>query len=88
MSSQRPASTSIASCAEVDAKLFELTENELPAAETERLMAHARGCAGCADLVESYRATPVLARRVLLEDVPVDVTERLLGVIAQNVNRK
>ena len=88
MSSPRPASTSTASCAEVDAKLFELVEDELPAGEVERLMQHVRGCAACTDLVESYKATPALARRVLLEDVPVDVTERLLGVIAQSVNRK
>ena len=88
MPSQRPDSTSPASCAEVDAKLFELTENELPAGDVERLMAHVRGCAACTDLVESYQATPALARRVLLEDVPVVVTELLLGVIAQCVNRK
>jgi hypothetical protein len=88
MSSPRSSPPSTASCAEVDAKLFELTENELSATEVEWLMAHAQGCDSCTHLVESYRAATGLARQALLEDVPFDMTERLVTFIAQNVGRK
>ena len=88
MSSPRPTSLATASCEQVDAKLFELAENELPAPEADVLRVHVRGCGACTELVESYKAAPALARQALLEDVPVDVTERLLSVIAENVNRK
>lgn len=70
-------------CRDLSEGLYELIAEELSADQRERVGQHLRLCGPCAALVESYRLTIQLVRKLPPVPMPPSCRERLQAALGQ-----
>ncbi len=73
------------SCREAYDLLFDFLEGHLPDPSAQDVRTHFERCPPCLKFLESYRQTPGLCRKALEQQVPAEVTERLLSFLRQKL---
>ena len=75
-------------CKESIHSLLEYVEGELSEAQALELQEHLRSCPPCVDFMKTYRATPQLARRALVEQMPQELTGKLKAFLRSKLPPK
>ena len=65
-------------CQEVIDLLMDYLEGELPSPRAAALKAHLDGCSPCLAFLNTYRSTIQVSRQLSVEEIPPELTERLL----------
>ncbi|MBI1892928.1 MAG: zf-HC2 domain-containing protein [Candidatus Rokubacteria bacterium] len=65
-------------CQEVIDLLMDYLEAELPQSRAAALKAHLDGCSPCLAFLNTYRSTIQVSRQLTVEEIPPELTERLL----------
>jgi anti-sigma factor RsiW len=73
----------VARCDECVALLVDYLEGELPAERAKALEIHLELCPSCVTFVNTYRQTVSLARTLQPEDIPPELTRRLIEFLHQ-----
>jgi anti-sigma factor RsiW len=69
-------------------QLLEYVDGELSEAQSLELAEHLRACPPCVDFMKTYRATPQLARRALVDQMPSELTGKLKAFIRSKLPQK
>jgi anti-sigma factor RsiW len=69
-------------------KLLEYVDGELSEAQSSELAEHLRACPPCVDFMKTYRATPQLARRALVDEMPGELAGKLKAFIRSKLPPK
>ncbi len=69
------------SCQEVVDLLFDYLEEALPSDQMRALERHLESCPPCLAFVRTYKGTVAAARRLTVEEIPPQLTERLLDFL-------
>jgi len=75
-------------CKESIHSLLEYVEGELSDAQALELQEHLRACPPCVDFMKTYRATPQLARRALVEEMPQELAVKLKAFLRSKLPPK
>ncbi len=75
-------------CKESIHSLLEYVEGELSDAQALELREHLRACPPCVDFMKTYRATPQLARRALVEQMPQELAIKLKAFLRSKLPPK
>jgi len=75
-------------CQEVVDLLMEYLEGELPALRAAALDAHLKGCSPCLAFLNTYRSTIHVSRQLTVEEIPPELTERLLEFLRHERSRQ
>jgi anti-sigma factor RsiW len=68
--------------------LLEYVDGELSEAEAMQLREHLQGCTPCVDFLQTYRATPKLARRALVDEMPGELANKLKAFLRSKLPTK
>jgi anti-sigma factor RsiW len=68
----------VARCDECVELLVDYISGELPPARARALEIHLDLCPSCVSFVNTYRNTVTIARTLQAEDIPTEVTQRLI----------
>ena len=69
-------------------KLLEYVDGELSDAQAVELSEHLRACPPCVDFMKTYRATPQLARRALVNEMPSELVSKLKAFLRTKIPPK
>lgn len=69
------------SCREIVDLLMDYLEATLPPEEARALERHLAGCPPCVAFVNTYQGTVQVARRLTPEEIPPELTDRLLAFL-------
>ena len=72
-------------CKESINLLLEFLDGELPVDEARHLKEHLSGCAPCVDFLRTYRATPGLCKRALVERMPAELSGKLTEFLRSRI---
>jgi anti-sigma factor RsiW len=75
-------------CKESIHSLLEYVDGELSDAQALELQEHLRACPPCVDFMQTYRATPKLARRALLDEMPTELAGKLKAFLRSKLQPK
>jgi RNA polymerase sigma-70 factor (ECF subfamily) len=75
-------------CRELAELLLDFVSGELPPENCERVDSHLRRCASCIALVETYRLTITLTRRLPCSSLPEHLEARLRSAVAARINEE
>jgi anti-sigma factor RsiW len=73
----------IARCQECIDLLVDYLEGELSSERTRALDIHLELCPSCVSFVKTYKGTVDVARKLPLENIPPELTQRLLDFLRQ-----
>ena len=68
--------------------LLEFVDGELSEEEVQKLKEHLHGCAPCVDFLNTYRATPKMARRALVDEMPGEMAGKLKAFLRDKLQAK
>ncbi len=68
--------------------LLEYVDGELSEAQAAELREHLRACPPCVDFLQSYKATPKLARRALVDEMPRELAGKLKAFLRTKLSSK
>jgi anti-sigma factor RsiW len=68
--------------------LLEFVDGELSEGQAVELQEHLRGCMPCVDFLQTYRATPKLARRALVDEMPHELAGKLKAFLRSKLPPK
>lgn len=68
--------------------LLEYVDGELSEAQASELREHLRACPPCVDFLQSYKATPKLARRAMVDEMPRELAGKLKAFLRTKLNAK
>ena len=68
--------------------LLEYVDGALTDAQALELQEHLRACTPCVDFMRTYRATPQLARRALVEEMPRELAGKLKAFLRSKLPEK
>jgi anti-sigma factor RsiW len=69
-------------CREFTELLQEYVNGELPPEEDERVQIHLEACPPCVFLIETYRLTITISRKLPLVEMPADTAARLQAALS------
>jgi anti-sigma factor RsiW len=75
-------------CKESIHSLLEYVEGELSESQALELQEHLRACPPCVDFMRTYRATPQLARRALVNEMPSELASKLKAFLRTKLSPK
>jgi anti-sigma factor RsiW len=75
-------------CKESIHSLLEFVDGELSEVQAGELEEHLRACPPCVDFMKTYRATPQLARRALLDQMPTELAGKLKAFLRSKLPAK
>ena len=75
-------------CQEVIDLLMDYLEAELPQSRAAALKAHLDGCSPCLAFLNTYRSTIQVSRQLTVEEIPPELTERLLEFLRRERDQK
>ncbi|XXF77184.1 zf-HC2 domain-containing protein [Myxococcaceae bacterium GXIMD 01537] len=65
--------------------LLDFLDGELTEEDARHLKEHLSGCAPCVDFLRTYRATPGLCKRALVQRMPKEVSEKLTEFLRSKI---
>jgi anti-sigma factor RsiW len=68
--------------------LLEYVDGELSETQAAALREHLRACPPCVDFLQSYKATPKLARRALVDEMPRELAGKLKAFLRTKLSSK
>ncbi|HXX32165.1 MAG TPA: zf-HC2 domain-containing protein [Myxococcaceae bacterium] len=68
--------------------LLEYVDGELSEEDVQKLREHLHGCTPCVDFLNTYRATPKLARRALVDQMPDEMADKLKAFLRSKCQAK
>ena len=80
--------TAMVRCQEVIDLLMDYLEAELPQPRAAALKAHLDGCSPCLAFLNTYRSTIQVSRHLSVEEIPPELTERLLEFLRRERDQK
>lgn len=81
-------STRSVDCEQLVSLLGDYVDNELPADQRAAVESHMGQCAPCVAFLRQYKFAPQAVREYLLQQVPVDLENRLLSFLKQHTKKK
>ena len=75
-------------CKESIHSLLEYVEGELSESQALELQEHLKACPPCVDFMKTYRATPQLARRALVNEMPSELVSKLKAFLRTKIPPK
>jgi anti-sigma factor RsiW len=75
-------------CKESIHRLLEYVDGELSEDQSRELSEHLRACPPCVDFMKTYRATPQLARRALVNEMPGELAGKLKAFLRSKLPSK
>jgi anti-sigma factor RsiW len=75
-------------CKESIHSLLEYVEGELSESQALELQEHLQACPPCVDFMKTYRATPQLARRALVNEMPSELVSKLKAFLRTKIPPK
>lgn len=79
--SEVPVTSHIARCQECVELLVDYLEGDLPPERARALDIHLEICPPCVAFVRTYKGTVDVARKLLVEEIPPELTQRLLDFL-------
>jgi anti-sigma factor (TIGR02949 family) len=68
--------------------LLEYVDGELSESDAAQLREHLHGCTPCVDFLQTYKATPKLARRALVDQMPSEMASKLKAFLRSKLPTK
>ena len=68
--------------------LLEYVDGQLSEAQSREVQEHLRGCMPCVDFLKTYKATPQLARRALVDEMPQELAGKLKAFLRSKLPQK
>jgi len=76
------------SCQEVIELLMDYLDGELPPPRAAALEAHLNGCSPCLAFLNTYRSTIQVSRQLTVDEIPPELTQRLLDFLKRERNQR
>lgn len=67
--------------------LMDFLDGDMSEADQEHLREHLRGCSPCLAFLKTYKATPGLCRRALVEKMPEELSSKLTEFLRAKMNK-
>jgi anti-sigma factor RsiW len=65
--------------------LLDFLDGELTPEDTQHLREHLQGCSPCVDFLRTYRATPGLCKRALVQKMPQEMSTKLTEFLRSKI---
>ncbi|MBI3182394.1 MAG: zf-HC2 domain-containing protein [Myxococcales bacterium] len=62
-------------------------DGEMPEEERHRLKEHLDACPPCVDFLRTYRATPGLCRKAMVDQMPRELSKQLTAFLRQRLRK-
>lgn len=65
--------------------LLDFLDGELTPEDTQHLREHLQGCSPCVDFLRTYRATPGLCKKALVQKMPQEMSTKLTDFLRSKI---
>jgi anti-sigma factor RsiW len=65
--------------------LLDFLDGELTPEDTQHLREHLQGCSPCVDFLRTYRATPGLCKKALVQKMPQEMSTKLTEFLRSKI---